>query len=354
MSSETHNLASKDLTIAVDAMGGDRGPQEVVQGVVTIARRERSRYLLVGDPTVIEAELAKAPYRPKNIEIVPAMEVIEMTDQPTEAFKKKPDASVSVGARLVRQKKADALVTIGNTGAAMAVSLLTWGRIKGIDRPAIAAPLPCLTGGTVVLLDAGATVDCDPNNLYEFAVMGRVYAEEVLGIPNPRVGLLSNGEESSKGNALVKRTHALYRQCEGSKAPFQFIGNVEGRDVFLGTADVVVCDGFVGNVFLKTGEGVAEMVIGMLRSEVEQKVWMKAFALPLVPALRRLRRRIDYTERGGAPLLGVNGICVIGHGRSDANAIANACRVAQRAAQHNMVERIRQHICDAPTPPPPL
>lgn len=339
------------LRIAVDAMGGDKGPQELARGVIDAARHSRAQFLLVGDPAILEAELAKARPCPSTIEVVPASQVIEMTDEPVAAFKRKTDASVVLAARMVKEGRADAMVTIGNTGAAMAVSLLTWGRIKGIDRPAIATPLPSLTG-TVVLLDAGATPDCDPNNLYEFAIMGSVYAQSELRVARPRLGLISNGEESSKGNQLVKRTHALFKQAIPANAPFEFIGNVEGKDIFRGGVDVVVCDGFVGNVVLKTGEGVAEMVLKLIREELNRHSWMKPFVLPLLPALRRLRQRIDYAERGGAPLLGVNGICIIGHGRSDAYAVANACRAAERAVQNTIIETIRQRICDMPTPPP--
>ena len=343
-----------EMRIAVDAMGGDTGPQEVVRGVVQAASRStQAHFLLVGDPVVLEAELARARPRPANIEVIPASQVIEMTDQPTTAVRRKPDASVLVGARMVKEGKADGLVTIGNTGAAMAVSLLTWGRIKGIDRPAIATPLPSLAG-TVVLLDAGATPDCDPNNLYEFAVMGSVYSEQIVGVPKPRVGLLSNGEEASKGNELVKRTHALFKQAMEDKAPFSFVGNVEGKDIFRGTVDVVVCDGFTGNIVLKTGEGVAEMVLHLIKEELGRHAWMKPLLLPLMPALRRLRGKVDYAERGGAPLLGVNGVCIIGHGRSNALAVRNACHAAERAIRHDIIETIRQRVCVAPTPPPPL
>ena len=341
--------------VAVDAMGGDRGAGEVVRGVVAAAQNSRMRYLLVGAPDVLEAELAQCKPRPDNIEIVPATQVIEMTDQPTTAFKKKPDASIVVAARLVKAKRADALVSIGNTGAAMAVSLLTLGRIRGIDRPAIATPLPCSSRhGTTILLDAGATVDCDPNNLYEFALMGAVYAEAVFAIPNPTVGLLSNGEEDTKGNELVKRTRALFQQAANGvngQVPFQYYGNVEGRDVFRGTTDVVVCDGFVGNVFLKASEGVAEMIMGLLKSELSDTAWKKPLVAPLRPSLQRVRGRIDYSERGGAPLLGINGICIIGHGRSNAYAVTNACRAAERAIEHDIIDLIRKRVCDMPSPP---
>lgn len=338
------------MRIAVDAMGGDLGPRVVVQGVLEAARHSRASYLLVGDPSVLEPELHRADGA--RVQLVPASQVIEMGESPTVAYRQKPDASIVVAARLIKQEQADALVSIGNTGAAMAVSLLTLGRIPGIDRPAIATPLPSLKG-TVVLLDAGATPDCDPNNLFEFAIMGAVYAQHVLGVARPRVGLLSNGEESSKGNDLVKRTHALFRQVNG-ETDFAFVGNVEGGDIYQGCVDVAVCDGFVGNVFLKTSEGVAEMILSLMKQELDRALLLKPFLLPLRPSLRRLKRRIDYAERGGAPLLGVNGVCIIGHGRSNAYAVKNACHAAERALQNNVINTIRKRIHEALTPPPPV
>ena len=348
MSNDQSAASPAVMRIAVDVMGSDKGAQIVTQGALQAARDSLAHYLLVGDPAIIKPELAKSGLR--NVEIVSAMQVIEMCDQPTAAYKKKPDASVIVGAKLVKEKRADALVTIGNTGAAMAVSLLTWGRIKGIDRPAIAAPLPSLKG-TVVLVDAGATPDCDPNNLYEFALMGSIYAEKVLGIAKPSIGLLSNGEESSKGNELVKRAHALFTQQQDER-PFHFFGNVEGGDVYRGAVDVVVCDGFTGNVFLKTSEGVAEMVMGLMKESLAEKKYLLPFVLPLRPTLQGVRKKLDYAERGGAPLLGLNGICIIGHGRSDAYAVLNACRAAERAAAGEIVGTIRERVCGAPAPPP--
>ena len=344
---------SESVNIAVDAMGGDRGPQEVARGVIAAAQQDSHQYFLVGDPYLLNPVLNAARPLPKNVEIVRATEVIEMSEQPTTAFKRKPNASIVIAARLVKEKQADGLVSIGNTGAAMAVSMLTLGRIKGIDRPAIAAPIPSAKG-TVVLLDAGATVDCDPNNLYEFAVMGTVYSEKIFGVTRPRIGLLANGEESSKGNDLVKRTHALFAQVMIDNPHFNFIGNVEGRDVFRGSADVVVCDGFIGNVFLKTGEGTAEMLLQLLKSELTGNAWLKALSAPLKPAMLRVVKKIDYAEQGGAPLLGVNGVCVIGHGRSGAYAIGNACRVAEQAIQQNMIHTIRERICLVPSPPPQI
>ena len=327
--------------IAVDAMGGDKGPLEVLQGVRQAARQSASQFLLVGDPAILETELRRSPQA--HIELIPAADVITMDESPVKAFRRKPNASVVVGARLVKEGRADALVTIGNTGAAMTVAHLTWERIPGIDRAAIATPMPSLKG-VVVLIDGGATVDCDPNNLYEFAIMGSVYAQAVLGVAAPKVGLLSNGEEPTKGNDVVKRAHALFRESEGKA--FDFYGNVEGRDIFRGTTEVIVCDGFVGNIALKSGEGVAEMMLEMLRLELGA-AWMKPFVAALRPALRRVRSRIDYAEFGGAPLLGVNGICIIGHGRSDASAVTNACHAAERAVQHNLIEAIRQRVCNA-------
>jgi len=333
-------------------MGGDKGPAEVAQGVYAVARASRqAHFLLVGDPGVLEPELARLKPACANLELIPSTQVIEMEDAPATALKRKPDASLVVAARLVKEKRADALVTIANTGAAMAVSLLSWGRIKGVDRPAIAVPLPSLKG-PVVLLDAGATVDCDANNLFEFAIMGSVYAEQVLGIKNPRVGLVSNGEEEVKGNALVKRTHALFQQSLQGDVPFRFTGNVEGRDIFRGEVDVAICDGFVGNVILKTAEGVAEMIQAMLKEELSSKTWRKVLAAPLAPSIRGLGRRLHYSALGGAPMLGVNGICIIGHGRSDSIAVANACRAAERAAQNTLIDTIRQRVCDTPPSPP--
>ncbi len=340
------------IRIAIDAMGGDKGPAEVALGAYEAAcASPKAHFLLVGDPGILQPEVARLNPACANLEIVPATQVIEMEDAPATALKRKPDASLVVGARLVKEQKADALVTIANSGAAMTVSLLSWGRIKGVNRPAIAVPLPSLKG-PVVLIDAGANVDCDPNNLFEFAVMGSIYAQQVLGIDKPRVGLVSNGEEEVKGNSLVKRTHALFQQSLRGDVPFHFIGNVEGRDIFRGDVDVAVCDGFVGNVILKTAEGTAEMIQSMLKEELTSQAWKKVFAAPLAPSIRGLGQRLHYSAFGGAPMLGVNGICIIGHGRSDHVAVANACRAAERAAQHTLVDTIRQRICDPPPSPP--
>ncbi len=352
MISDTPATLDRPLKIAVDAMGGDLGPEVVVEGVLAAASNSTSDFILVGDKTALEQAIASRGSRPSNVFVRGTTQVILMSDQPAVAFRRKPDASLVVAARLVKAGEADALISIGNTGAAMVVSLLTLGRIQGVDRPAIATPLPTVDGGTVVLMDAGATVDCDPNNLYEFALMGSVYSERVMGVAQPRVGLLSNGEEPQKGNDLVKRTHALLADTLQDKPPFCFIGNVEGRELFRGAADVVVCDGFVGNVTLKTAEGVAEMTMALIQQELKQHLWTKLLAAPLIPTLRKLRRKIDYAERGGAPLLGLNGICIIGHGRSNARAVSNACAAAERAARQQVVDVIRCRISRAPSPPP--
>jgi glycerol-3-phosphate acyltransferase PlsX len=334
-------MTARPLTIAVDAMGGDLGPAEVVRGVVQAAQlREGSPlFILVGDEQIIGEALAKNKPLPPGICIRHASQTISMHDKPREAFRRKPDASVVVSARLVRDGEADAFISIGNTGAAMAASIFLMRPIKGIDRPAIATPLPSHSGKTVVLVDAGANVDCSPEQLLEFAIMGRCYARQVLGAPSPTVGLLSIGEEESKGNSLTHEAHKLLKaHVEG------FAGNVEGRGVFEGIVDVVVCDGFDGNIVLKTGEGVAEMVMKLLKEELTRHKWMQLFVLPLRSGLRRMRDRIDYREFGGAPLLGVNGVCIIGHGRSDARAIINAVRVAEKSVNSKLVQEIEREM----------
>jgi len=328
------------MRIAVDAMGGDLGPEEVVRGVVDAARQlaDSISYVIVGDKAVIEAELGRLKPVPNRICVHHASQIIDMNDKPSEVLRKKKDASVVVAARLVKEDEADAFISIGNTGAAMASSLFLLRPIQGIDRPAIATPLPSITG-MVALLDAGANVDCAPRQLLEFAVMGTCYARQVLGVANPTVGLLSNGEEQSKGNELTRQAHLLLKEHLPN-----FHGNVEGRDVFRGTVNVIVCDGFDGNIVLKTGEGVAEMVLDLLKKELDRNKWMKPLIMPFRKGLRRMRDRIDYREFGGAPLLGVNGVCIIGHGRSDARAIVNAVKVAEMAVRNDLVQEIERSM----------
>ncbi|MGC8667032.1 MAG: phosphate acyltransferase PlsX [Chthonomonadales bacterium] len=328
------------MRIAVDAMGGDLGPEEVVRGVLRAARERpyTSRFILVGDEARIRKELSLHRSVPESIVVRHSSQVIEMGDKPREVYRKKPDASVVVAARLVKEAEADAFLSIGNSGAAMAAAIFALRPLAGVDRPAIATAIPSLRD-PVVLLDAGANVDCSSRQLLEFAIMGQAYSRIVLGKPTPSVALLSNGEEENKGNELVRDAHRLFKQMVRP-----FYGNIEGMDVFRGKADVVVCDGFAGNVLLKTGEGVAEMVLNMVKQELNRYRWMKLALLPLRKSIRNLRSRIDYREFGGAPLLGVNGVCIIGHGRSDAVAVANAIRVAETAVRNGLVGEIARSL----------
>ncbi|MCX6359307.1 MAG: phosphate acyltransferase PlsX [Armatimonadetes bacterium] len=342
-------MASARTCIAVDVMGGDLGPAEIVRGCVAAARdlEGSAELIIVGDERAIEAELGKVRDRPPGIRVRHASQVIEMCDRPSEVYRRKRDASVAVAARLVKEGEAKAFISIGNTGAAMAASVYMLRPIEGIDRPAIATPLPSLTGHCV-LLDAGANVDCLPRQLVDFAIMGLSYARLVQGKPNPTVGLLSNGEESSKGNALTREAHALLKQY----VP-QFVGNIEGRDVFTGRTDVIVCDGFDGNIVLKTAEGSISMVLNIIKQDIMKHAWMKLLLLPLRNELRRLTARMDYRHFGGAPLLGVNGLCIVGHGRSDADAVRNAIRVACASVDAGLVADIARSAAALHTAMPP-
>jgi glycerol-3-phosphate acyltransferase PlsX len=324
------------MRIALDAMGGDHAPAVTVAGAVAAARRLGVGVALVGARPAIEAELAKHQTAGLDLTIVEASETIGMDEHPAQAVRRKPNNSISVATRLVKEGQAAAVVSAGNSGAMMAAALFVLGRIKGIDRPAIATVFPC-TGGQVLLIDVGAITDPDPANLVQFAQMGDIYLRAVFGVARPRIGLLSNGEEPTKGSKLVQEAHALLRQQPG----LNFIGNVEGKDVPAGLADVVVCDGFAGNVLIKTAEGVATYIRQVLREEVTRTPWHKLLALGLRGAFRRVGARLDYAEFGGAPLLGVEGVVIIAHGRSNARAIENAVRVARQAAEQGTVAAIR-------------
>ena len=326
------------MKIAVDAMGGDHAPAAIVEGAVQASREHGIEVLLVGRQAEVAALLNKHGGASSRIEVVDAPDVIEMSDQPAQAVRRKKGASLVVCADLVKDGTASAMFSAGNTGAGMAVSLFKFGRIPGIDRPAIALPLPNSKGFTI-LLDAGANVDVAPHCLVQYAVMGSIYARELLGVASPRVGLLNIGEEECKGNDLVREAYPLVKA-----APVRFIGNIEGRDLFNGSVDVAVCDGFIGNVALKVGEGVADLLLQLIREEIESSPLLKVPAAILKPAFRRIRRRTDYGERGGAPLLGVNGICIIGHGRSNAVAVANAIRTAREAVSHGIIDKIRTQL----------
>lgn len=327
------------ITIAVDAMGGDNAPRPEVEGSVLAAREMGVRVLLIGQPSAIRAELAQhaAPNLP--IEVVPASEVITMNDHPAQAFRRKKDSSVHVAARLVREAKADGMVSAGNTGAVMTVARFLLGTLESVDRVALAAPFPNAKGGVSVLLDVGANVDSKAEHLEQFAVMGEIYYRVTFGHKRPRVGLLSVGEEEMKGNELTRQ---VYTRLKSSHV--HFVGNVEGGDLFSGAVEVIVCDGFVGNIALKICEGLAVQIFDVLRKSLKSSPISQFGALLSQGAFKGLKKKIDYTEYGGAPLLGVRGICVIGHGRSNANAVKNAIRVAAGLSRAHINEKIEQEL----------
>ena len=327
------------VCIALDAMGGDAGPAVNVEGAVAAARELGLGVILVGVQEEVRRHLDRHDPAGLPIKVRHASEVVEMEESPSAALRKKKDSSIRVAVDLLRSGDADAVVSAGNTGAVMAIALVVLGPLPGVERPAIAALLPTLAGHAI-LLDVGANVDCKPRHLVQFAIMGNVYARQALGKARPRVGLLSIGEEETKGNELTKEAFRALEEERG----IEFIGNVEGVDVFKGHADVVVCDGFTGNVALKIGESVAETIMALVREEVAADLRSRAGALLLKPAFHRLRRRLDYSEVGGAPLLGVNGVTIISHGRSSAKAIRNALRVAADCVTSRVLDNIRDGI----------
>ena len=329
------------MRIVLDAMGGDQAPEVTIHGAVWAARDFEIEIQLVGRPGVIEAELRKHDTAGLRLSITPASEVIDMDDQnPASAVKAKPDSSMVVGIQLLRRGDAQAFVTAGHSGGALAAALLHLGRIRGVKRPAISTLYPCVSErGFCFLLDIGANADCKPEYLYQFALMGSAYAERVLGIPNPRVAIVSNAEEEGKGNTLVQDTLPLLRD-----GPFNFVGNVEGKDIPAGLADVVVTDGFTGNVVIKVSEGVAKMLMDAIRSEIKARPVAVAGAALARPAFKAAGKLLDYREFGGGALLGVDGVVVIAHGRSDAYAIRNAIRVAHRAVESDVINAIRRGL----------
>ncbi len=329
------------IRIAVDAMGGDFAPEEIVLGAVAGAREFGCEVFLVGDESRIRASLLKSPNWDKlPVHIVHASETIDMHDQPGAAVRRKKDASIVVVTRLVKEKKCDVAIAAGHTGAAAAAALFGLGRISGIERAAIATVLPNMNGKTV-MLDAGANVDSKPKHLVQAAIMGSIYSEYVLGIKNPRVGLLNIGEEPSKGNEQALATFPL---LSGLKT-INFIGNIEGRDITAGTVDVVVCDGFVGNIVLKTAEGLAKSLLQLVKETILQGGYMaKLGGLLIMPAMQKLKNKLDYAEYGGAPLLGVDGGFMICHGSSRARAIESAVRAAKEFSEQRVVEHIRENL----------
>lgn len=315
------------MRIAIDAVGGDHGPGVVIPGAVAGARRFGVGLLLAGPEGTIRRALAGIDTAGVDVVVADAPETIGMHEGAVQAVRRKPNADINVALRAVREGQAQAMVSAGHSGAVMAAALMTLGRVAGVDRPAIASPLPSARGHTLVL-DLGAVADPKPHHLVQFALMGSVYAQRVMGIARPTVGLLSNGEEASKGNALVLETHGLLAQTDG----IDFRGNIEGRDIPRGVVDVVVTDGFTGNVALKVAEGVASFVADVVREEITTTLPRKLAAALLRPAFRTVKERLDYAATGGAQLLGVDGVVVIAHGRSNETAIANAVGVARRGA----------------------
>jgi glycerol-3-phosphate acyltransferase PlsX len=323
--------------IAVDAMGGDHAPAEIVAGAIRAQAELDADILLVGEPDKIRAATPNSENL-DGLKIVPAEGTIEMHEEPLSALRRKRKASINVSMDLVKNNEADAVVSAGHSGAAMAAALLRLGRLKGIDRPAIGAVFPTvLADKSVLILDVGANVDCRPKFLEQFAVMGTVYSKYVLGVEHPKVGLLNIGEEPSKGNDLAIQAHQLLEQ----HPIVPFVGNAEGRDVLSGQFDVVVCDGFVGNVLLKFAEAVGESVLQILREELPRGVRGKVGTLVLKDNLKRIKQRVDHAEHGGGLLLGVAGIAVISHGSSQAPSIFNAIRLAKEAVDNQVLDRIQ-------------
>ncbi|OLB87523.1 MAG: phosphate acyltransferase PlsX [Chloroflexi bacterium] len=322
------------MRIAVDAMGGDHAPGEIVKGAAMAAQEYGIDISLVGLPQAVQPLLDSHP----RLQIVPCTQVIAMDEHPAQAVRSKPDSSMNVCARMCKEGRADGWTSAGNSGAIMAAAILIQGRIRGVDRPALGSIVPT-QDGFAYFLDVGANVDSRPDYMTQFAVMGAVYAREMLGRPQPRIGLLSNGEEEGKGDERVRETA---RRLKGSLPGF--IGNVEPKDIYGARADVVVADGFVGNVAIKMAEATAEFLFRSLREEIPRTMTGKLGGLLIRPGVRHLRDRIDWREFGGAPLLGIDGVAVVAHGRSDARAMKNAIRVTRDAVENQLVGKIRAEV----------
>ncbi len=324
-------------------MGGDHAPHATLLGAREALQAWPELFLyLVGDEAVLRPQLARHGFTPELLartELVHASQTVVMEDKATSILKEKKDSSIRVAAQLVREGRAHGVVSMGHTGAAMVASSLVIGKLDGVDRPALASVLPNMKGGPTVLLDVGANVDSRAEHIAQFAVMGSVYAEEVLGLEGPRVGILSVGEEDGKGTDVTKDASAMLREMG-----IRFEGNAEGRDIWNGNFDVIACDGFVGNVVLKSSEALAEGIIGGLRDSFMESPITKLAGLLAKPAMKRFKQKLDYSEYGGAPLLGVKGVSIIGHGRSDHKAVRNAIRAALRAVEHHLHERIQERV----------
>jgi glycerol-3-phosphate acyltransferase PlsX len=330
-------MGSTCVRIAIDAMGGDHAPNEIVVGALRAQEELGVKVLLVGDPQQIEAALPQKINR-AQVEIVPTEEFVSMDEEPLTAVRRKRKASINVAMDLVKKNEADAVYSAGHSGAAMASALLRLGRLPGIERPAIAAVFPTMVASKqVLILDVGANVDCRPKFLEQFAVMGSTYSQYVLGISEPKVGLINIGEEDTKGNDLALRTHELLRE----NSQICFAGNAEGRDVLSGDFDVIVCDGFVGNVLLKFAEAVGTVMLQIVREELPQGLHGQLGTAILKPNLKRIKQRMDHAEHGGALLLGVEGICIIGHGSSQAPSVFNAIRMAKESVDNQVLQRLQ-------------
>lgn len=328
------------VTIAVDAMGGDDAPRAEIEGAIEAVKSYELKVTLVGREEVLRQELAKRDgVRHLPIDIVHASEVVTMEDSAAKALRAKRDSSIRVASRLVREGAAQGFVSAGNTGAVMATAKTVQGMVPGVARPALASALPTLKGTPAVIMDAGANVDCTPRMLVQFAVMGEVYSRVILHTENPRVGLLSIGEEEHKGNDLTRSATPLFKSL-----PLNFIGNIEGRDIFSGDVDVIICDGFVGNIVLKVSEGLADFIKHMLRETLTATATRKLGYLLSKSGYAEFRKRVDYSETGGAPLLGVRGVCIICHGNSSVNAVKNAIRVAAEFASGQANTQIEEEL----------
>lgn len=325
------------MKIVLDAMGSDKYPNPELEGAIMAARNFGIQVILTGDQAMLEPRLRELNKENLPITIEHAPDMVEMVDHAVESARQKPNNSMAVGLELVKQGKADAFVTAGNTGAAMFNALRKLGRIKGVQRPGLGGTIPTKTGHAI-LIDLGANVDCRPEYLLQFAIMGSIYAQKMLKVDKPRVGLVSNGEEPGKGNQLVKDTYTLLENSH-----LNFIGNVEGKEIFGGHTDVAVTDGFIGNVLLKSSEAVAKLFTEMLKEELTASLRTKIGAALAMPAFKKLRKMLDPSETGAAPLLGINGLVFVGHGRSDAKAMMNALKVAKQAVEIDLMSA----LCDA-------
>lgn len=329
------------MRIALDAMGGELGPEEMVTGAIQAVEESDLDVALIGDEAILNSVIQKLSLVSPRLEVVHASQTVTMDESPFEAIRKKKDSSIAIAFDQVKNGKADAVVSAGNSGATMASAIRSLGRLQNIARPGIASIFPTLKK-PLVMMDVGANVDCRPQHLYQFGVMGTAFSDNLFRIKKPSVGLLSIGEEGGKGNVLVKSAHELFR-----KSPLNFIGNVEGRDIFQGDVDVIVCDGFVGNVCLKVSEGLAEAIISMLGKEISKSFMAKMGYLLAKKAFNNFGKKVDYAEYGGAPLLGVNGTGIVCHGRSNAKAIKNAIKVAAEMIRGKVNDRIVQLLSES-------